>query len=138
MVNLKKKSKVKKLSNVLQKVTVNVQPASKPRSKNTKSYNQNEFSQFQSNARIMSELSSMPAKIKDIISQRRNETNNNFENQLNDLIANQNLMKRQISARIEKQTLDKYLQNIANGFGQSKPLTLSGFESGNHVHKTKS
>ena len=130
MVKVKKKSKLKKLGNVNQNVIVNVQPPAKLRSKNTKSFNNNGFFKFQSNARVMTELSSMPNKIREIISQRQNETNSNYERQLKDLMANQEFMKRQISARIEKQTLDKYLQNIANNFGNTKPVSLKDLKSG--------
>jgi hypothetical protein len=114
MVKVKKKTKVKKIANVLQRVTVNVQTA-KPRSRNAKAYTNNGFNQFQAQNRMMSELSSMPNRIKEIISNRRQESNALMEEKFKQIKAAQELMTRQITNRVEKQTMNKYLDNIASG-----------------------
>ena len=122
MVKVKKKTKVKKIANVLQRVTVNVQPA-KPRSRNAKTYTNNGFNQFQAQNRMMSELSSMPNRIKEIISNRREESNALMEEKFKQISVTQELLSRQINNRVEKQTLHKYIDNIAEAIDQ-KPDDL--------------
>ena len=68
-----KKARVKKIANVLQRVIVNVAPA-RPKSRNTKAFVNSGFNKFQAESRLMGELSSMPHKIKDIISDKQNDT----------------------------------------------------------------
>jgi hypothetical protein len=114
MVKVKKKTKVKKIANVLQRVTVNVQTA-KPRSRNVRAYTNNGFNQFQAQNRMMIELNAMPNKIKEIISGRREETSSLMEERFQQIKAAQELMTRQITNRVEKQTMNKYLDNIASG-----------------------
>jgi len=100
----------------VQRVVVNVQPAnSRTRSKNAKTYSNNGFNQFQAQSRMMTELSSMPYRIKEIVSERRNETSALMEEKFKQISISQELMERQIANRVEKQTLNKYLDNIAAG-----------------------
>jgi hypothetical protein len=115
MVKVKKKTKVKKIANVLQRVVVNVQPAGRTKSKNAKSFNSNGFSQFQAQARIMGELNQMPNRIKEIIGTRRDETSALMEERFKQIKTEQQLMGRQILNRVEKQSMNKYLENIASG-----------------------
>ena len=56
----------------------------------------------------MGELSSMPNKIKDIIGNKQNDTFKALEAQFKEFTVQQDFMKRQIKARVEKQTLRKY------------------------------
>jgi hypothetical protein len=114
MVKVKKKTKVKKIANVLQRVIVNVQP-SRTRSKNAKSYSNNGFSQFQAQSRMMIELNSMPNRITEIIGSRRDETSALMEEKFKQISSEQQLMNRQILNRVEKQSMNKYLENIASG-----------------------
>ena len=133
MVKVKKKTKVKKIANVLQRVTVNVQPASKPRSRNAKTYTNNGFNQFQAQNRMMSELSSMPNRIKEIISNRREESNSLMEEKFKQISVTQEYMSRQIKNRVEKQTMNKYLDNIAEAIDKKSDDLKKGvkdFESG--------
>ena len=132
MVKVKKKTKVKKIANVLQRVTVNVQPA-KPRSRNAKAYTNNGFNQFQAQNRMMSELSSMPNRIKEIISNRREESNALMEEKFKQISVTQEYMSRQIKNRVEKQTMNKYLDNIAEAIDKKSDDLKKGvkdFESG--------
>jgi hypothetical protein len=132
MVKVKKKTKVKKIANVLQRVTVNVQTA-KPRSRNAKAYTNNGFNQFQAQNRMMSELSSMPNRIKEIISNRREESNALMEEKFKQISVTQEYMSRQIKNRVEKQTMNKYLDNIASGLKVDSDDLKKGvkdFESG--------
>jgi phosphate uptake regulator len=107
-----KKTKVKKISNVLQRVVVNVQSATRARSKNAKSYANNGFNQFQSQSRMMNELASMPNQIKQIVNLRRDDTNKEFEERFKQISIIHDIMNRQILSRVEKQSLDRYLSNI--------------------------
>ena len=107
-----KKSKVKKIANVLQRVTVNVLPA-RSKSKNAKAHANNGFNQFQAKNRILTELSAMPSRIKEIIGDRRENTTALMEERLKQITSTQELMNRQISNRVEKQSINKYLENIA-------------------------
>ena len=132
MVKVKKKTKVKKVANVLQRVTVNVQPA-KPRSRNAKTYTNNGFNQLQAQNRMMSELSSMPNRIKEIISNRRGESNALMEEKFKQISVTQEYMSRQIKNRVEKQTMNKYLDNIAEAIDKKSDDLKKGvkdFESG--------
>ena len=109
-----KKTKAKKIANVLQRVTVNVQPSSKPRSRNAKAHANNGFNQFQAQSRMMNELSSMPNRIKEIIGGRRDETSALMEERFKQISTEQQLMNRQLAGRVEKQSMNKYLENIAS------------------------
>ena len=114
-----KKTKVKKIANVLQRVVVNVQPPTRAKkSKNAKAYNNNGFNQFQSQSRMMNELASMPNRIKEIVSGRRDDTNKEFEERFKQISIIHDIMNRQILSRVEKQSLDRYLSNIGNYIGQ--------------------
>ena len=126
-----KKTKVKKIANVLQRVIVNVAPA-RAKSKNTKAFVNSGFNKFQAQSRMMNELSSMPNKIKDIISDKQNETFKELESKFKEFSFEQDFMKRQIKARVEKQALDKYLENIGGVIGKNlKELKAGGdFETG--------
>ena len=64
---------------------------------------------------MMTELSSMPNRIKEIVSERRNETSSLMEEKIKQISISQSFMERQIANRVEKQTLNKYLDNIAAG-----------------------
>jgi vesicle coat complex subunit len=122
-----KKTKVKKIANVAQRVVVNVQPASsRPRSKNTRSFTNNGFQQYQAQSRIMNELSNMPNAIKQIVSERRDVTSSIMEERFRQISVAQELMNRQILGRVEKQTLDKYLENIASGLSMNVKDLKSG------------
>jgi arginyl-tRNA synthetase len=81
---------------------------------------------------MMNELSSMPNKIKDIISDKQNETFKELESKFKEFSFEQDFMKRQIKARVEKQALDKYLENIGGVIGKNlKELKAGGdFETG--------
>ena len=114
-----KKSKVKKIANVLQRVVVNVAPQARAKSNNKKAFVNSGFNKFQSDSRLMNELSSMPNKIKDIIGNRQNETFKELESQFKEFTVQQDFMKRQISRRVEKQTLDKYLENVGGVIGKN-------------------
>ena len=127
-----KKTKVKKIANVVQRVIVNVTP-SKSRSKNAKSYGTNGFDLFLAKSRMMMELQNMPNQIKQIVSERRNESNSFLEDQFQQLSVTQDSMKKQILSRVEKQSLDKYLQNIGGFIDKDIKQIKSGaqdFESG--------
>jgi hypothetical protein len=114
-----KKTKVKKIANVLQRVVVNVKTAPpKTRSKNAKTFNNNGFNQFQSQSRMMNELASMPNQIKQIVNSRRDDTNKEFEERFKQISIAHDIMNRQILSRVEKQSLDRYLSNIGNYIGQ--------------------
>ena len=135
MVNTKKtkKTKVKKIANVLQRVIVNVAPQSRPKSKNTKAFVNSGFNKYQAQSRMMNELSSMPNKIKDIISNKQNETFKELESKFKEFSFEQDFMKRQIKARVEKQALDIYLENVGGAIGKNlKELKagVSDFETG--------
>jgi hypothetical protein len=122
-----KKAKVKKIANVLQRVVVNVKASpSKPRSKNAKAHVNSGFNQFQSQTRIMNELGSMPTRIKEIIGDRRNETNSLMEEKIKQINIEQKLMNRQILNRVEKQSMTKYLDNIAFGLNVDVKQLKSG------------
>jgi len=133
MVKVKKKSKVKKkIANGLQRIVVNVKTA-KPRSRNAKAYTNNGFNQFQAQNRMMSELSSMPNRIKEIISNRREESNALMEEKFKQISVTQEYMSRQIKNRVEKQTMNKYLDNIAEAIDKKSDDLKKGvkdFESG--------
>ena len=120
-----KKAKVKKIANVLQLVIVNLAPA-RPKSRNTKAFFNNGFNKFQAQSRMMNELSSMPNKIKDIISDRQNDTYKEMESKFKEFSVEQDFMKRQIKARVEKQALDKYLENIGGTLNKSLRELKSG------------
>ena len=107
-----KKTKVKKIANVLQRVIVNVTPPTRAKSKNTKAFVNNGFNKFQAQSRMMNELSSMPNKIKYIIGDKQNENFKELESKFKEFSFEQDFMKRQIKARVEKQALDRYLENI--------------------------
>jgi hypothetical protein len=127
-----KKTKVKKISNVLQRVVVNVQPA-RPRSKNTKAYSNNGFNQFQAQSRMMLELNNMPNRIKEIVGARREESNTLMEERFKQISIEQDTINRKLAGRIEKQTLNKYLENIAGFMGKNIKDLKSGaqeFETG--------
>ena len=125
-----KKTKVKKISNVLQRVIVNVVPQSK--SKNKKAFINNGFNKFQSQNRMMAELSSMPTRIKEIISNKQNDTSALMEEKFKQISISQDLMKRQILNRVEKQAMNKYLDNIASGLNKDVKDLKQGadFETG--------
>ena len=108
-----KKAKVKKIANVIQRVIVNVQPRAK--SKNVLTYSNNGFNQFQAKNRMMAELNSMPSRIKEIIGNKRDDTTALMEEKFKQISISQDLMKRQILNRVEKQAMNKYLDNIASG-----------------------
>ena len=127
-----KKTKVKKIANVLQRVIVNVTPT-RAKSKNTKAFVNNGFNKFQAQSRMMNELSSMPNKIKDIISNKQNETFKELESKFKEFSFEQDFMKRQIKARVEKRAMDQYLENIGGAIGKNlKELKdgVSDFETG--------
>ena len=127
-----KKTQVKKIANVVQRVILNVTP-SKPRAKNAESYGTNCFNLFQAKSRMMLELQNMPNQIKQIVSDRRNESNLLFEERFKQLSVNQDFMKRQILSRVEKQTLNKYLENIGGFIDKDIKQIKSGaqdFETG--------
>ena len=112
---LKKATKVKKIANVLQRVVVNVKTApSRTKSKNAKAHSNNGFNQFQAQSRMMNELSSMPNRIKEIIGGRRDETSALLEERFKQISTEQQLMNRQLAGRVEKQSMNKYLENIAS------------------------
>ena len=108
-----KKAKVKKIANVIQRVIVNVQPRAK--SKNVLTYSNNGFNKFQAKNRMMAELNSMPSRIKEIIGNKRDDTTALMEEKFKQISISQDLMKRQILNRVEKQAMNKYLDNIASG-----------------------
>ena len=126
-----KKTKVKKIANVLQRVIVNVVPQSK--SKNKKAFINNGFNKFQSQNRIMTELSSMPTRIKEIINNKQNDTTALMQEKFNQISISQDLMKRQILNRVEKQAMNKYLENIGGVIGKDIKELKNGtqdFETG--------
>jgi len=82
---------------------------------------------------MMNELSSMPNKIKDIISNKQNETFKELESKFKEFSFEQDFMKRQIKARVEKRAMDQYLENIGGAIGKNlKELKdgVSDFETG--------
>ena len=125
-----KKTKAKKIANVLQRVIVNVIPQSK--SKNKKTSINNGFNKFQSQNRMMAELSSMPTRIKEIMSNKRDDTTALMEEKFKQISISQDLMKRQILNRVEKQAMNKYLDNIASGLNKDVKDLKQGadFETG--------
>ena len=127
-----KKTKLKKIANVLQRVIVNVAPQARAKSNNKKAFVNSGFNKFQAQSRMMNELSSMPNKIKDIISDKQNDTYKELESKFKEFSFEQDFMKRQIKARVEKQALDKYLENIGGAIGKNLKELKSGvdFETG--------
>ena len=82
---------------------------------------------------MMNELSSMPNKIKDIIGDKQNETFKELESKFKEFSFEQDFLKKQIKARVEKQALDKYLENVGGVIGKNlKELKagVSDFETG--------
>ena len=75
---------------------------------------------------MMNELSSMPNKIKDIINDRQNDTYKELESKFKEFSFEQEFMKKQISSRVEKQALDRYLENIGGGLNKSLRELKSG------------
>jgi hypothetical protein len=127
-----KKTKVKKIANVLQRVTVNVQPA-KPRSRNTKAYVNNGFNQFQAQSR---QIANLPNQIKEILGSRQEATSAIYETQLKELQQRQDYMDTLIKARVEKQSLDKYLTTIGESINKNLKEIKSGtqdFPSGTPI-----
>ena len=74
----------------------------------------------------MNELSSMPNKIKDIIGNKQNETYREMESKFKEFSVAQEFMKKQITARVEKQALDRYLENIGGTINKSLRELKSG------------
>ena len=128
-----KKSKVKKIANVLQRVIVNVVPAKSKNNKNKNVFLNNGFNKFQSQNRMMAEISSMPTRIKEIMSNKRDDTTALMEEKFKQISISQDLMKRQILNRVEKQAMNKYLENIGGFIGKDIKELKSGvidFETG--------
>ena len=101
-------------------------PQARAKSNNKKAFINNGFNKFQSDSRLMNELSSMPNKIKDILGNKQNETYKELESQFKEFSVAQEFMKRQIKARVEKQSLDKYLENIGETINKSLKELKSG------------